>query len=424
MNITDVGHLTSDADTGDDKMEKGAIREGKTVWDIAARYTDAFKHDMAELNIAPPDIWPKATDHIAEMIAMIRLLERRGFTYTINDGVYFDTAQFPSYPEFARLDVASLRAGSRVEMGEKRSATDFALWKFSPTDKKRQMEWDSPWGKGFPGWHIECSAMSLAYLPQPIDIHCGGTDHVRVHHTNEIAQTEAATNKPYVRYWLHGEFLNIDKGKMAKSGGNFVTLESIKGQGIQPLAYRMFCFSAHYRSPLVFSLEGLSSAEQGLLHLKKLIGSETERPTGDTPNQQDVIDKILKPFYQALCDDLNMPVAIAEVWNLLRDRSTNVFDKYRALEQIDKVTALDLLKSNTTASTVQNINEGDFRVTFIIKTPPGPNAIQRVAEKLKERQLAKKEKNFTRADALRAELNAMGAYVRDLPGGIIECTLP
>jgi cysteinyl-tRNA synthetase len=358
------------------------------------------------------------------MIAMIRLLERRGFTYTINDGVYFDTAQFPSYPEFARLDVASLRAGSRVEMGEKRSATDFALWKFSPTDKKRQMEWDSPWGKGFPGWHIECSAMSLAYLPQPIDIHCGGTDHVRVHHTNEIAQTEAATNKPYVRYWLHGEFLNIDKGKMAKSGGNFVTLESIKGQGIQPLAYRMFCFSAHYRSPLVFSLEGLSSAEQGLLHLKKLIGSETERPTGDTPNQQDVIDKILKPFYQALCDDLNMPVAIAEVWNLLRDRSTNVFDKYRALEQIDKVTALDLLKSNTTASTVQNINEGDFRVTFIIKTPPGPNAIQRVAEKLKERQLAKKEKNFTRADALRAELNAMGAYVRDLPGGIIECTLP
>ena len=422
MNITDVGHLTSDADTGDDKMEKGAVREGKTVWDIAERYTDAFKCDMADLNIAAPDKWPKATDHIAPMISMIKELERRGFTYIVGDGVYFDTTKFPSYPDFAHLDVASLKAGSRVDMGEKRSITDFALWKFSPSDKKRQMEWDSPWGKGFPGWHIECSAMSLAYLQQPIDIHCGGTDHVRVHHTNEIAQAEAATGKPYVSYWLHGEFLNIDKGKMAKSGENFLTLDAIKKQGMHPLAYRLFCFSAHYRSPLMFSWEGLKAAEQGWEHLKKLVAAETQRPSADTIVAPETLDRLLEPFFRALCDDLNMPVALAEVWNLLRDRNATAEAKFLAMDRIERITALNLLKKEALPVT-REIDEGDLKVILVAKTDPNQETIHYIIAKLRERKQAKKEKNFLRADAIRTELIEREIQVRDLPGGMIECSV-
>jgi cysteinyl-tRNA synthetase len=421
MNITDVGHLTSDEDTGDDKMEKGALREGKTVWDIAAFYSEAFKRNMADLNILPPDRWPKATDHIPGMISLIQKLEKLGFTYTTNDGVYFETEKFPAYPDFARIDVRNLKAGNRVDMGEKRAVTDFALWKFSPKDKQRQMEWDSPWGKGFPGWHIECSVMSLAYLSQPIDIHCGGVDHIRVHHTNEITQTEAATGKSYVRYWLHGEFLNIDKGKMAKSGENFITLDSIKNAGIDPLAFRSFCFSAHYRSPLVFSWEGLSAAEQGLKHLKKIISSETEQPRSDTTVKSEEIDRLLFPFWEALCDDFNMPVAMAEVWNLLRDRRASAGEKFRAIEQANGIMGLDLLKQDRIVPVVKNIESGDERISFISPKDIDPNTIQSIVAKIKERKKAKKEKDFARADALRKELMENGIEISDLPGGNIEC---
>jgi cysteinyl-tRNA synthetase len=422
MNITDVGHLTSDADTGDDKMEKGAVREGKTVWDIAALYADAFKRDMVALNIAQPDQWPKATDHIAPMIAMIKELERRGFTYTVSDGVYFDTTKFPSYSDFAHLDVKSLKAGSRIDMGEKRCVTDFALWKFSPSDKKRQMEWNSPWGKGFPGWHIECSAMSLTYLPQPIDIHCGGTDHVRVHHTNEIAQAEASTGKPYVKYWLHGEFLNVDKGKMAKSGDNYLTLDAIKKQGIHPIAYRLFCFSAHYRSPLMFSWEGLKGAEQGWEHLKKLVATETQRPSiGDTVGP-DAVDRLLEPFFQALCDDLNMPVAMAEVWNLLRDRKATAEIKFLAIDRIERIIALNLLEKEA-LSPPREIDEGDLKVILISKSDPNQETIRFIITKLRERKKSKNEKNFSMADALRKELMERGIQVRDLPEGKVECSV-
>src|SRR3989344_952205 len=208
MNITDVGHLTSDADVGEDKMEKGAKREGKTVWDIAEFYTKAFKEDMRRLNLVEPDIWCKATDHIAEQIELIQRLEKRGFTYLIDDGVYFDTTKDPHYGKLARLDIAGLRAGARIEMvKDKRNPTDFALWKLSPDNEQRQMEWESPWGKGFPGWHIECSAMAMKYLGETFDIHCGGIDLIPVHHTNEIAQAENATGKKFVHTWLHGEFL-------------------------------------------------------------------------------------------------------------------------------------------------------------------------------------------------------------------------
>jgi cysteinyl-tRNA synthetase len=424
MNITDVGHLTSDADTGDDKMEKGAVREGKTVWDVAARYTDAFKSDLNELNIAPPDEWPKATDHITQMISLIQNLEKKGFTYTIGDGVYFDTTKFPAYPDFARLNVANLQAGSRVEMGEKRTCTDFALWKFSPAHKKRQMEWDSPWGKGFPGWHIECSAMSLAYLPQPIDIHCGGSDHIRVHHTNEIAQAEAATGKPFARYWLHGEFLTIDKGKMAKSGENFVTMDSVKKQGILPVAFRMFCFSAHYRSPLMFSWESLKAAQQGWEHLKKLVEIETRRRSSETATPpSDVLDRVLAPFRKAICDDLNLPVAMSEVWNLLRDRNINADIKLQAIEQIEQITSINLLKPEPAPAILEKVDEGDFKVNFVFRRNPEQEMMQRIRVMLTERNQAKKDKNFSKADELRAELLKSGACVRDLPGGIVECTL-
>jgi len=199
MNITDVGHLVSDADTGEDKMEKGAAREGKSVWQIAEHYTQEFRANMKALNINEPSVWAKATDHIPEMIALVKTLQDKGFGYRTADGIYFDTSKFPAYRDFAQLDIEGMDAGHRIEMGDKRNITDFALWKFSPANEKRQMEWESPWGLGFPGWHIECSAMALKHLGQPLDIHCGGTDHIRVHHTNEIAQTEAATGTQFSR---------------------------------------------------------------------------------------------------------------------------------------------------------------------------------------------------------------------------------
>ena len=258
VNITDVGHLTSDADSGDDKMEKGAAREGKSVWDIAKFYTDAFMADWHRLNIQEPTRWTPATQHIQEQIDLVKTLEEKGYTYRTSDGIYFDSLKFPRYADFARLDVENLRKGSRIDMGEKRNATDFALWKFSPTDKKRAMEWDSPWGVGFPGWHIECSAMAMKYNGPTLDIHCGGPDHIRVHHTNEIAQSECANGVPFSRFWMHGEFLRTASeekledgttetkfGKMSKSSGEFLTVTLLMERGFNPLDYRYFALGSH-----------------------------------------------------------------------------------------------------------------------------------------------------------------------------------
>ncbi len=423
INITDVGHLTSDEDTGDDKMEKGSVREGKTVWDIASFYTDAFKRNIADLNIVSPDVWPKATDHIAHMIGMVQELERRGFTYRTGDGVYFDTSKLPSYSDFARLDAQNLKAGSRVEMGEKRSVTDFALWKFSPTDKKRQMEWDSPWGTGFPGWHIECSAMSLAYLPQPIDIHCGGIDHIRVHHTNEIAQAEAATGKPFCRFWLHGEFLVLDKEKMAKSGDNFITLDSVKQKGLPPLSYRAFCFSAHYRSPLVFSWDGLKAAAQGLDNLKQLVETETKKPLHDGETPPESIDSILAPFRDAVCDDCNIPVAMASVWSLLKEKQFSAQEKYMAVEKADGVLGLKLLEKDSQPLSVKEYGDDGLRIKIVTRSDLDPETERQIIATVRKRKNAKLEKDFSTADALRMELKRMGVELKDIPGGVVECTM-
>jgi len=268
MNITDVGHLTDDADAGEDKIEKKALQEKKTVWDIAKFYTDDFFSAMKALNVQKPDIVCKATDHISEMIKMVQRIEKNGYAYRISDGIYFDTSKLRDYGKLARLDIVQLQEGARVEPNpEKKNSTDFALWKFSPKDVKRQMEWKSPWGVGFPGWHIECTAMAVKYLGIKIDIHTGGIDHIPVHHTNEIAQTQGAYGRDIVRFWLHNEFLLVDGKKMSKSKKNFYRLSDVVKQRISPLAVRYFFLQAHYRIPVNFTWAALGSAQSGLNNL-------------------------------------------------------------------------------------------------------------------------------------------------------------
>lgn len=420
INITDVGHLTSDADAGDDKMEKGAQREGKSVWDIATYFTSVFKQNLKDLNIIEPDVWPKATDHIPQMINLVKELEKKGFTYRTSDGIYFDTSRFDSYCKFARLNPESLRAGERVDMGEKRSVTDFALWKFSPTDKKRQMEWESPWGVGFPGWHIECSAMAQEYLHLPIDIHCGGSDHIRVHHTNEIAQSEAASGEKFVRYWLHGEFLVLDKGKMAKSDGNFITLDTIKDAGIPQLAYRLFCFTAHYRTPLTFSWEGLKSSAQSLQNLRSMVPADTG---GGSSVGDDIIEKLLCQFYAAVYDDLNMPRAVAALWDLLRDKTIDLSVKRACAGRADEVLGLDLL-SNEQKFSEELIESDGIRVKLISECRVPDSERTNIVEKIKMRKKARKERDFLTADRIRDEFSSLGITIKDLPDGTTECTMP
>jgi cysteinyl-tRNA synthetase len=399
-------------------MEKGAAREGKTVWDIAEFYTKKFMENIADLNILKPDLFPKATDHIPHMIKMVEELERRGFTYRTSDGIYFDTTRFPSYTAFARLDPESIRGGERVDMGEKLSPMDFALWKFSPAGAKRQMEWESPWGTGFPGWHIECSAMALAYLSQPLDIHCGGSDHVRVHHTNEIAQTEAATGRPFVRHWLHGEFLVIDKGKMAKSGGNFITVDSLKAAGIPPLAYRLFCFSAHYRSPLAYSVESVKASAASLHNLRKIVNSGRETAL-DSPRIRTMLD----PFYAAVYDDLNMPRAMAALWDLLHDENIPHAERRTAAGLADEVLGLDLFSPVAEEAADAFPGEKGTAIKISGGRPLAMEQKREIAKKVRQRQKARAEKNWAAADALRRELAALGATVKDMPDGGAEVTL-
>jgi cysteinyl-tRNA synthetase len=423
INITDVGHLTSDADIGEDKMEKGASREGKTVWEIAKYYTDAFKQNIKELNILEPDIWPRATDHIEDMINTIKILEQKGYTYKTGDGIYFDTSKFPRYAEFAKLDVENLEAGSRVDMGEKRNVTDFALWKFSPKDKKRQMEWNSPWGIGFPGWHIECSSMSLKYLKQPIDIHCGGMDHIRVHHTNEIAQAEAATQEKFVKYWLHGEFLVLDKGKMAKSSGNFITLDLLKEKGILPLSYRYFCYSAHYRSPLIFSFEAVNAAQTGYINLKKAIKFYTNKPKQDNQISNENVEKMLSSFFDAVCDDLNLPVACASLWSLVKNNNFTREEKYIAIQEADKILGLDLLKEEKEESIVKEFDRNGLRIRFILSDDIDEKLIENVVSLVWARYDARRNKNFSEADKIRNKLTELKIEIRDLPNSVVECKI-
>jgi cysteinyl-tRNA synthetase len=394
MNITDVGHLTSDADQGEDKMEKGAKREGKSVWDIAQFYTDAFRSDMRKLNIIDPDVWCKATDHIKEQIQQIQQLESRGVTYVIEEGVYFDTSKLEDYGKLANLDIESLKAGARVEVAEgKRNPTDFALWKFSPKNEQRAMEWESPWGKGFPGWHIECSAMAIKYLGEQFDIHCGGIDHIPVHHTNEIAQAETATGKkPWVQVWMHGEFLVIDKGKMAKSGDNFLTLQTLTEKGYAPVVYRYFTLTATYDQQLTFSWEALEGAKNSYDSLKtKLLDLHEHKGQGSS--NQGLEHEHRLAFMDAINDNLNMPRALSVLWMMLRDDSLANERKLQLASEFDAVLGLGVAE---------------------IGTEEIPEEILALAQ---QRLAARETKDWTRSDELRDLARAKGYIIDDKKEG-------
>lgn len=398
MNITDVGHLTDDADSGEDKLEVGARREGLDAWAVARKYTDAFFNHAAMLNILRPGVICKATDYIPEQIQMVKALEDKGYAYKTSDGVYFDTSRFADYAKLGRLDIKGLKEGHRVEMGGKRQKTDFALWKFSRPEEKRQMEWDSPWGRGFPGWHIECSAMSMRLLGEQFDIHTGGVDHIPIHHTNEIAQSECASGKsPFVRYWLHGEFLVIDDAeKMSKSLGNFLTVQTLKDRGYQPLAYRLLVLQSHYRKQLRFSEAILSGAQRGYERLTTLArrakaeAGDSDAPLGPKGEAH------LAAFREALGNDLNAPQALATLYSVLEDDQLSAAEKALLASNFDEILGLDVFGEPEAAG-----NEA-------------PLALQ---ELLRQRNAARAGKDWVEADRLRGEIAAAGYEILDSPSG-------
>ncbi len=388
MNITDVGHLTSDADTGEDKMEKGARRTGMTAWEIAQLYTDAFLADMTALHIESPDVLCRATDHVREQIEFIADIERKGFAYATADGVYFDTSKQPGYGRLARLDKDGLAAGHRVEQGEKRHPTDFALWKFSPPGEQRQMEWDSPWGTGFPGWHIECSAMAQKYLGDWFDIHCGGEDHIPVHHTNEIAQTEARVGTRLANFWMHGYFLLSNDAKMAKSAGEFLRIASLAERGYDPIAFRYLCLTGHYRSQLNFTWEALDAAQTGLDRMRQGFHALPVEPAAQAD------PALVERFTEMLNDDLNLPRALAVAWEALRGDAPAAARR-ATLAKFDEVLGLGL-------------------ATWQPKAVEVPAAIEALA---KARADARKARNWADADRLRKALADAGWDVEDRADG-------
>lgn len=392
MNVTDVGHLTSDADTGEDKMEKAAEKEGKRAEDIAEYYLGVFKEDFKKLNIIPPEIWTKATEHIKEMINMIKVLEKKGYTYKTDDGIYFDTSKFKDYGKMGNVKMEKLIAGKRTEMRDKKNKTDFALWKFSNSSEgKRQQEWDSPWGVGFPGWHIECSAMSMKYLGENFDIHTGGEDHIQIHHTNEICQSEAFSGKKFVNYWLHGAFLTFNGEKISKSKGGLYTISELEKKGFSPLSFRYMCLTTHYKKPLNFSLDILMASQNSLERLKNIIYEL--RKSNDKINEKN-IDNAKKQFLEYLDDDLNMPRAVSFLWEILRDEKLNNAEKYRLAVEFDRVFGLDLEK------------EEEIEI---------PKEVKKLA---KEREEMRKKKNWKEADNIRNRIKKLGFTIDDTDEGI------
>lgn len=397
MNITDVGHLTDDGDLGEDKMLVAMRREGLNAWDIAKKYTETFFAHAAKLNIRRPDHVPCATDHIAEQIKMVQALEKKGYTYKTADGIYFDTSKLENYGHLARLDIEGLKVGERVDMGEKKNPTDFALWKFSPKDAKRDMEWPSPWGIGFPGWHIECSAMSARYLGAHFDIHTGGIDHIPVHHTNEIAQSECAHGQKFVNYWLHVAFLNLKDAKMSKSSGDFLTVDSFAAKGISPLAYRYQCLMTHYRMGMEFDWEALKAAATGHRRL-----CERVQKLANGQNFAEVALSNAALDYKAaidaaLFDDLNTAKALGQMFTMLDDVHLPEAEKAKLVSTLDGVFGLDLL-------------------TFAPEEASVPAEVQAMLE---ARNAARKNRNFAEADRLRDAITTRGFVIEDTPQGSI-----
>lgn len=398
MNITDVGHLTGDGDEGDDKMLKEAEKEKKSVWDIAAFYTDAFFKDESELDIERATYTPKATDNIKEIIELIEVLEEKGYTYRANGNVYFSIDKFPRYADFAHLSLSSLNAGERVAVdASKKNPHDFVLWFTNSKFGEQAMMWDSPFGRGYPGWHIECSAMSMKYLGKHFDIHCGGVDAIPVHHTNEIAQSEAATGEKWVNYWLHGEFLLSEKGKMSKSTGEFLTLELLKEKGFLPLSYRYFVLGCHYRKQLQFSYDALKAAENGYKRLKEAIKNlkDEDGVTFDKAK----LEHYTNEFDRALYNDMNMPVCLAVLHSVVKDKEMSKEDKLKFINDVDRVLSLEL----TNFDDFENADNKDI-----------PESVTKLAS---DRFDAKKAKNWALADSLRAEIEKQGYKVLDTKEG-------
>lgn len=383
MNVTDVGHLTSDEDTGEDKIELAAKKEGKKAEDIANYYWQVFRADLKRLNISEPNNWSKATEHVKDQIDLIKKLEKKKFTYKTKDGIYFDTSKLKDYGKLARLNIKGLKAGKRIKIGDKKNKTDFALWKFSSTPGLRQQEWKSPWGIGFPGWHVECSAMSMKYLGESFDIHSGGEDHISVHHTNEIAQSEAATGKKFVNYWLHGAFLTTGGEKISKSKGGLYTVFELEELGFKSLAYRYFVLTAHYRKPLEFSIDNLTNAQNSYERLRNI--------TSSLKDDKKLNKNYLEKFEEAVNDDMNMAVALSVLWNLVRDKKA--VGKYRTIKEMDKILGLDLLKKEKL------------------------NVPKDILKYVKERETARKKKNWDRSDEIRDLLKDKGWHIEDTPQG-------
>ena len=408
INVTDVGHLTSDEDMGEDKMELEARKEGKTAWDIARYYEDIFFDDLATLNIEPPTYRPRATEHVPEMIALVEKLFERGHAYETAQAVYFDIATFPRYTEFTRQSLEDKMTGARDEVQEdpeKRHPADFALWfKAVGRFENHIMRWDSPWGVGFPGWHIECSAMSMKYLGETLDIHTGGEDHIWVHHPNEIAQSEGATGSKFVRYWMHGAFLVVGKlsreeegdedRRMGKSEGNFLRLQTLIDKGYDPLAYRYLCYSAHYRTKLKFTWESMDAAASGYDGLRDFV-ARAKQIGGE---EQPWVAEHRRKFEEAIADDLNMPQAMAAVNELIREAERRgEYGVLDVLYDFDNVLGLKLRES------AERATSADAEVESLIK----------------EREQARAEKNWPRADEIRKQLGELGIALEDTPSGTL-----
>ncbi len=378
INITDVGHLVGDGDDGEDKVEKSAKALGKSALEIAKFYEEAFYNDLALLNINTQDTkFPRASEHIAEQIEIIKILEEKGFTYQTSDGLYFDTAKYSDYGKLGNIHLSGLKQGARVGMGEKRNLTDFALWKFS-LDKQRLQEWDSPWGVGFPGWHIECSAMSRKYLDQPFDIHTGGIDHIPVHHNNEIAQSECAFDVPLAHYWLHNEFIKIDNEKMSKSLDNIYTVEDLRKRKIHPLAFRYWLLTSHYQTPANFTWEAVAGAQNAL----ESVVTKYNQSAHEAETIPDLDYSLIQEFEQAISDNLNTPVAIA-----ILQKAT----QRKTLEHIDQVLGLD----------IKNLERKLHQIP------------DEIVELKKERDHARAEKDWQKSDALRKEIESQGFVLED-----------
>lgn len=389
MNITDVGHLLSDGDDGEDKMEKASKEQQKSVYEIAAIYTDAFMKDLAKLNIGKPEIIAKATDHINDMIKYVEALVEKGYGYETSDGIYFDISKFREYGKLSGLDLEGQRAGARVDVNdEKRNPADFALWKKAP--KEHIMQWESPWGMGYPGWHIECSAMSRKYLGDTFDIHTGGVDHIPVHHENEIAQSEALVGHKTVDYWMHVEFMQVDGGKMSKSLKNTYTVSELEQKGYSAMAFRYFCLNTHYRKKLNFTFEGMDAAKTAYNRLLAAVHSHK----GGKSFDEEAVKKYDELFTEAINDDINIPLGLGVLWNMLKEKPSQAI--YDLAMKFDKVLGLAL------------------------DTEPAPKKVEAPEEVIKLAELrlkARKDKDWAQSDVLREQISNLGYQIIDKKDG-------